>query len=69
MTHVTKIYFDQGGDRQTIEASAQVVVGSTTYTGTQLETLLKLLADLPTENVAAPGVWNNDGVLQVGTAE
>lgn len=68
MSYVTKIYFDQGGNRQTIEASAQVVVGSTTYTGAQLETLLKLLADLPDENVEAPGIWNDGGVLKVGTA-
>lgn len=30
--------------------------------------LLDLLADLPTENVAAPAIWNHNGVLKVGTA-
>ncbi len=31
--------------------------------------LLDLLDDLPTENVAAPAIWNDGGVLKVGTAE
>jgi len=30
--------------------------------------LLDLLNDLPVENVAAPAIWNHDGVLKVGTA-
>jgi hypothetical protein len=30
--------------------------------------LLDLLSDLPVENVAAPGIWNDNGVLKVGTA-
>lgn len=29
--------------------------------------LLAILSDLPTENVAAPAVWNDSGVLKVGT--
>jgi len=30
--------------------------------------VLDLLTDLPTENVASPAIWNDAGVLKVGSA-
>lgn len=36
---------------------------------TDVTDILDLLTNLPTENVAAPAIWNDNGVLKVGTAE
>jgi hypothetical protein len=69
MSYNTKIYREQGGSRLVIGADAELVIAGKTYTGSQLADLLDLLADLPAENVEAPGIWNDVGVLKVGTAQ
>lgn len=43
------------------------VNGTVTILG-ESAALLALLADLPTENVASPAIWNDAGVLKVGSA-
>ena len=51
-----------------LQDGASLKVGDTTYEATVLEALLAVIADLPTENVASPGIWNNAGVLTLGSA-
>lgn len=36
--------------------------------GADVIAILDLLTDLPTENVASPAIWNDGGVLKVGSA-
>lgn len=59
----TKVYMKQGGDELVVEEG-----GAITIEGEDLKTVLDLLLNLPTENVEAPAIWNDGGVLKVGTA-
>jgi len=64
-----KVYLKQGGEEIAIEDDGVLTVDDESYTGAELKALLAVLADLPTENVEAPGIWNDGGVLKVGTAQ
>ena len=57
------------GEEVAIEDDGVLTVDDESYTGAELKALLAVLADLPTENVEAPGIWNDGGVLKVGTAQ
>ena len=68
-----KVYRKQGGTEFVVASGGKITVedgGEIQLEGISAEAvaLLTLLADLATENVASPGIWNDGGVLKVGTA-
>ncbi|MCK9497105.1 MAG: hypothetical protein M0R75_16655 [Dehalococcoidia bacterium] len=62
-----KVYLKQGAEEIVIEDEGVLTVDGVSYTGAQVKAHLAAIAALPTENVAAPAVWNDAGVLKVGT--
>ena len=68
-----KVYRKQGGNELVVAEGGRITVedgGEIQLEGLSAEAvaLLTLLANLPTSNVASPAIWNDGGVLKVGTA-
>jgi len=67
MTYNAKVYLKQGAEEIVIEDDGVFTVDGTSYTGAQLKAHLAVIAALPTANVVSPAIWNDNGVLKVGT--
>lgn len=60
------------GDVSLTNAGVFTVTGlngeALTADGAEVDAAVALIAAIPTENVASPAIWNDNGVLKVGTA-
>lgn len=66
-----KVYIKQGAEEMVIEDGGQITVesgGDIEIDGDSVAAAAAIIAALPTENVASPGIWNDNGVLKLGTA-
>lgn len=70
-TYQPKVYRKQGGDEMVVASGGLVTVesgGDVVVDGDSLAAAIAIVAAIPTSNVASPGIWNDGGVLKVGTA-
>lgn len=65
MSYNTDNYMEQGGANLVIGGT--ITIDGTAYPAATLKTLLTVISALPVENVASPAIWNDAGVLKVGT--
>jgi hypothetical protein len=63
---------DMSGDATIVNTGAVTVVGANgaalASDGTEIDAAVTIIAAIPTVNQASPLIWNDGGVLKVGTA-
>lgn len=66
-----KVYTKQGAEEMVVESGGRITVeagGDIEIDGDSVAAAVAIIAALPTENVESPGIWNDNGVLKLGTA-
>lgn len=72
MAYNAKVYRKQGGTEMVVaDGGTLTIEDGATFTVDSEDgmELLALLAAIPTTNQVAPVIWNDNGVLKVGTDE